>query len=204
VAGERKRRSSAEVRIDGFRHAVWVATSGCGHTEGMNIPPLDDQHRASAVSELDEAILALSAFRQRVMEAGGAAAADKKTRGARKKRPPVMLPVPTLEGLSSLQTEVRQPAVRRALRRYRQMLEHIDQVIELLATLTRPKPDRAKIDEVCRYFFEMELRDGRTPAEAFKNVVEKLKGTAFALEHARIKQLYYSEWPRRDGAPSDN
>lgn len=131
-------------------------------------------------------------------------AADKKTRGARKKRSPVMWPVPTPEVLSNLRREVRQLAEQRQLQRHRQVFEKVDDVIELLTMLTQPKPDRIEIDRTRWYFLEMELRDGKATTEAFKNVAEKLKGSAFALGYGGLKKMYYRErdpeetWRRRE------
>ena len=73
-------------------------------------------------------------------------AANKKTRGPRKKRPPVMWPVQTPEGLSNLQSEVRRIAEQQQLQRYRQVFEKVDHVIETLRLLTQPKPDRDEIN----------------------------------------------------------
>jgi hypothetical protein len=69
VAGKRKRRSSSEKRIDDFSSGVSYVASVCGATEAINVPSLDDQHRESAINELNEANLALSALRQRVGDA---------------------------------------------------------------------------------------------------------------------------------------
>jgi hypothetical protein len=132
-------------------------------------------------------------------------AAEKKTRGPRKKtNPPVPWLVPTPEGLSDLRREVRQLAEQRQLQCYRRVFGKMDEVIELLTMLTQPKPDRAEIYRTRLYFLNMELRGGKTPTEAFKNVVQKLKGTAFALGYGGLKKMYYRErdpeetWRRRE------
>lgn len=77
MAGKRKRRSGGEKRVDDFLSSVSYLASNCAATEEINIPSLDEQHRKSAINELKEASLALSAFVQRIGgEAGHAVAAE--------------------------------------------------------------------------------------------------------------------------------
>jgi hypothetical protein len=121
-------------------------------------------------------------------------AAEKKTRGPRRKRPLVPWRVPTLKGLDDLRREVRTLAKQPEFQPYLQMFEKVDEVIELQILRIRPKPPtRPEIEEIRRYFLKMELCDGKIPAEAFRNVAEKLKGSAFALGVSGIRQMYYRD-----------
>lgn len=116
-------------------------------------------------------------------------AVETKTRGARRKRPLVPWRVPTLKGLDDLRREVR-------------TLTKQPQILRI-----RPKPPtRPEIEEIRRYFLEMAMDSEKTLQEAFNNVVEKLKGSAFALGVSGVKQMYYRDrdkeqpWRRREGA----
>jgi hypothetical protein len=121
-------------------------------------------------------------------------AAEKKTRGPRRKRPLVPWRVPTREGLDDLLREVRHLAEQPQFQPHRWVLEKMQDVIELQILQILPElPTRPEIERVRRYFLEMELRDGKPPKEAFKNVVEKLKGSAFALGVSGIRQMYYRD-----------
>jgi hypothetical protein len=128
-------------------------------------------------------------------------ASEKKTRGPRRKRPLVPWRVPTLKGLDDLRREVRTLAKQPEFQPYLQMFEKVDEVIELQILRIRPKPPtRPEIEEIRRYFLEMGLREIKTPAEAFRYVAEKLRGTAIALGVSGVRQMYYrdlEEWRSR-------
>lgn len=134
-------------------------------------------------------------------------AVETKTRGARRKRPLVPWRVPTLKGLDDLRREVRTLTKQPEFQPYLQMFEKVDEVIELQILRIRPKPPtRPEIEEIRRYFLEMAMDSEKTLQEAFNNVVEKLKGSAFALGVSGVKQMYYRDrdkeqpWRRREGA----
>jgi hypothetical protein len=128
-------------------------------------------------------------------------AAEKKTRGPRRKRPLVPWRVPTRKGLDDLQREVRQLAKRPEFQPYRQTFEKMDKVIELQILQILPEPPtRQEITSLRLNFLEMELRDGKTVEEACKKVAERLRGTAFAIGVSGIRQMYYHRDKERGGA----
>jgi hypothetical protein len=63
---KRKRRSSQEVRLEAFSHAVFYAYCACTASAQIEIPPLDKERRGEAVAQLKEASAALIALGHRI------------------------------------------------------------------------------------------------------------------------------------------
>lgn len=117
-------------------------------------------------------------------------AADKKTRGPRK-RPPVLWAVPTREGLSDLLPKVRRLAEQSANFDDRRVLEKACDVIEL--QLIQMQPTRHEIDRVrWHYVVNALYYEGRTTIEeACEDAAERVKGTAFQAGADTIRKSYY-------------
>jgi hypothetical protein len=131
---------------------------------------------------------------------GRVMAAEKKTRGPRKKRPPVMWPVPTQEGLSGLQCELRQLARQHPSQHDQMIFKFADDVLDLLLQ-TRPwrTMDRDEIERGRWYFLEMELiprasmepSQRKTDDEICKAVAKKLKDTVYGGVSADTLKKFY-------------